>query len=103
MGGSVLIGAVMSAAIAVMAFIMLTISGEAHCLRIVGAVSASMFAIVMTGSLIGTLLPMLLEKMHLDPASASAPLISSVSDILGILVYFTIATTILHQALYPGT
>ena len=35
---------------------------------------------------------MLLEKLHLDPASASAPLISSVSDILGILVYFSIAT-----------
>ncbi len=90
MGGSLLIGAVMAAAIAVMSAFIL--AGDTNQWKIMGIVSASMFAIVLMGSLIGTLLPMLLEKMHLDPASASAPLISSVSDILGILVYFSIAT-----------
>ena len=90
MGGSLLIGAVMAVAIAVMSGIILV--GDPHHWEIMGIVAASMFAIVLMGSLIGTLLPMLLEKLHLDPASASAPLISSVSDILGILVYFSIAT-----------
>ena len=90
MGGSLLIGAVMAAAIAIMSAFIL--AGDPNRWQIMGVVAASMFAIVMTGSLIGTLLPMLLEKLHLDPASASAPLISSVSDILGILVYFSIAT-----------
>ena len=90
MGGSLLIGAVMAAAIAVMSAFIL--AGDPNQWKIMGIVAASMFAIVLMGSLIGTLLPMLLEKLHLDPASASAPLISSVSDILGILVYFSIAT-----------
>ena len=90
MGGSLLIGAVMAAAIAVMSGVILV--GDPHHWEIMGIVAVSMFAIVLMGSLIGTLLPMLLEKLHLDPASASAPLISSVSDILGILVYFSIAT-----------
>ena len=90
MGGSLLIGAVMAAAIAAMSGVILV--GDPHHWEIMGIVAASMFAIVLMGSLIGTLLPMLLEKLHLDPASASAPLISSVSDILGILVYFSIAT-----------
>lgn len=93
MGGSVLIGTVMAAAIAVMATLMLV--GTPNRFQIVGVVAASMFAIVLMGSLIGTLLPMLLERLHLDPATASAPLISSVSDILGILIYFSIATTVM--------
>lgn len=93
LGGSLLIGAVMSGAIALMAALMLF--GSPHCAKVVGVVALSMFAIVLTGSLIGTLLPMLLEKLHLDPATASAPLISSVSDILGIVIYFSIATAIL--------
>ena len=97
MGGSVLIGAVMAAAIAAMASLML--AGDPNRFQIVGVVAASMFAIVLMGSLIGTLLPMLLEKLHLDPATASAPLISSVSDILGILVYFSIATAMLRSLL----
>ena len=97
MGGSLLIGAVMAAAIAVMSGVILV--GDPHHWEIMGIVAVSMFAIVLMGSLIGTLLPMLLEKLHLDPASASAPLISSVSDILGILIYFSIATTILHSLL----
>ena len=97
MGGSLLIGAVMAAAIAIMSAFIL--AGDPNRWQIMGVVAISMFAIVLMGSLIGTLLPMLLEKLHLDPASASAPLISSVSDILGILIYFTIATSILHSLL----
>ncbi len=97
MGGSLLIGAVMAAAIAVMSAFIL--AGDPNRWQIMGVVAISMFAIVLMGSLIGTLLPMFLEKLHLDPASASAPLISSVSDILGILIYFTIATAILHSLL----
>jgi magnesium transporter len=59
-------------------------------------VAFSMFAVILMGSLIGTLLPMLLNKMHLDPATASTPLITSMADILGILIYFSIATALLH-------
>ncbi|NLG34243.1 MAG: magnesium transporter [Lentisphaerae bacterium] len=59
-------------------------------------VSLSMFTVVIAGSLLGTVLPMLLNKMRLDPATASAPLITSMADILGVLIYFSIAKAILH-------
>lgn len=55
-------------------------------------VAATMLAIVMTGSLIGMSLPFILTKLRMDPASASAPLVTSIADICGVLIYFSIAT-----------
>ena len=58
-------------------------------------VSLAMVLVVMMGSMIGMLLPFLLTRMKFDPATASAPLITSIADIAGILIYFSIATAIL--------
>ncbi|MDQ2070459.1 magnesium transporter [Natronospira bacteriovora] len=58
-------------------------------------VAFSMFSVVVAGSLLGTLLPFILQKLKLDPASASAPLITTMIDIIGIMIYFSIATAIL--------
>ncbi len=58
-------------------------------------VSLAMVLVVMVGSMIGMLLPFLLTRMNLDPATASAPLITSIADISGILVYFSLATALL--------
>jgi magnesium transporter len=55
-------------------------------------VALSMVCIVLVGSLIGMSLPFLLTRMGLDPATASAPLITSLSDISGVVIYFSIAT-----------
>jgi magnesium transporter len=46
----------------------------------------------MAGSLIGMLLPFIFTKLKLDPAAASAPLITSIADITGVMIYFTIAS-----------
>lgn len=51
--------------------------------------------VVIIGSLIGMSLPFLLSKLKLDPASASAPLVTSIADIIGVIVYFNVATAIL--------
>jgi magnesium transporter len=59
--------------------------------EIILVVALSMVLIVMTGSLIGLLLPFLFTKLRLDPATASAPLITSIADICGVLIYFSIA------------
>ncbi|MDR3012427.1 MAG: magnesium transporter [Chitinispirillales bacterium] len=59
-------------------------------------VMLSMFLIVMVGSLIGVCLPFILSKMKRDPAMASAPLVASVADIVGVLIYFSIATLLLR-------
>ncbi|MFO8156341.1 MAG: magnesium transporter, partial [Thiohalospira sp.] len=62
----------------------------------IGAVVAlAMTAVVVFGSLTGMLMPFLLDRLKIDPATSSAPLITSLADIIGILVYFSIATLIL--------
>lgn len=52
----------------------------------------------MVGSLIGVCLPFLLSRFRLDPASASAPLITSIADTVGVVVYFGIASAFLPLA-----
>ncbi|WP_445115258.1 magnesium transporter [Acinetobacter sp. WZC-1] len=55
----------------------------------------SMMGIVLLGCLIGMSLPFILNRMKLDPASASAPLVTSICDATGVLVYLFIASMIL--------
>ncbi|MEX2457037.1 MAG: magnesium transporter, partial [Balneolaceae bacterium] len=55
-------------------------------------VSVTMIIVVLFGSLIGMSLPFGLQKFNLDPATASAPLVTSIADICGVLIYFGIAT-----------
>ncbi|TAE80451.1 MAG: magnesium transporter [Alphaproteobacteria bacterium] len=54
-------------------------------------VACTMMIVVMIGSLIGLSLPFLLHRLRLDPATASAPLITTLADSIGVVVYFTIA------------
>ncbi|HEY4598108.1 magnesium transporter, partial [Corynebacterium sp.] len=58
-------------------------------------VALSMFLIVIVGCLIGMSLPFILAKLNMDPASASAPLITSICDGLGVIIYFTIANQLI--------
>ena len=58
-------------------------------------VALTMVVIVIVGSLIGMSLPFIFQKLKLDPATASAPLITSIADIVGVLIYFSIAAKIL--------
>jgi len=58
-------------------------------------VSLSMVCIVLVGSVIGMSLPFILSRLKLDPAAASAPLITSIADAAGVLIYFGIATALL--------
>ena len=55
----------------------------------------SMIAIVMIGCLIGMSLPFVLNRIGFDPASASAPLVTSVCDVAGVIVYLFIASQFL--------
>lgn len=55
-------------------------------------IALTMVLAVMTGSLIGMLLPFIFTKLKIDPATASAPLITSIADISGVIIYFSIAS-----------
>lgn len=55
-------------------------------------VAVTMVAVVLVGSLIGLCLPLLLNRFGIDPAVASAPLVTSIADIAGVLIYFSFAS-----------
>ncbi len=55
-------------------------------------VAVAMVCVVLFGSLLGMSLPFLLTRLNLDPATASAPLVTSIADIGGVVIYFGIAT-----------
>jgi magnesium transporter len=59
-------------------------------------VALTMVLNVVFGSLLGMSLPFLLTRFRMDPATASAPLITSLCDIGGVLIYFSIATWYLN-------
>ncbi|WP_459207066.1 magnesium transporter [Pseudomonas sp. MLB6B] len=59
-------------------------------------VASSMVVIVLMGSLIGMSLPFMLSRLKLDPATASGPLVTSIADAVGVLVYFGIASQVLE-------
>lgn len=58
-------------------------------------VAMSMVTIVLFGSLLGMCLPFVLNRVGWDPATASAPLVTTIIDACGVLIYFGIATVIL--------
>ena len=63
--------------------------------EIAAVVALSMVLIVIVGSLIGMSLPFVLDRFRFDPATASAPLVTSIADAGGVVIYFSIATQIL--------
>ena len=63
--------------------------------RIALIVSVAMVAIVVASSLLGVILPVILQRFRIDPAVASNPLIASVMDILGLMIYFAVAQAVL--------
>lgn len=59
-------------------------------------VGLSLIGVVLWGNLSGSMLPFVLSKMGLDPAVTSAPFVSTLSDVTGIIIYFSIAIALLE-------
>jgi magnesium transporter len=75
-----------------------TIYGE-HYMLIAATVGTSLIGVVTYGCVIGAVLPLLLRKLGLDPASASAPFVATLVDVTGLVIYFTIAQFFLSGTL----
>lgn len=65
-------------------------------------VSQSVIAICMWGTLVGSMLPLIFKRIGVDPAIASNPFVATLSDVFGIVIYFTIANIYLWQELAPS-
>ncbi|MGV8815675.1 MAG: magnesium transporter [Gelidibacter sp.] len=84
---SFLLGITMAASIALVA--------SFRAPEIIVVVCIAMVLNVMLGSLIGLILPFIFTKLKIDAATASAPLVTSLCDICGVLIYFSIASKLL--------
>lgn len=62
---------------------------------VAATVGVTLIAVVTLGTVVGSMLPILLERVGLDPAVSSTPFIASLVDMLGILTYFSLARWIL--------
>ena len=58
-------------------------------------VSISLLSVIIFAALFGTFIPLILEKYKIDPALATGPFITTINDILGLLIYFLIGQKIL--------
>lgn len=60
-----------------------------------GCVGMSLIVSMVVSSLVGTLIPMLFHKIHIDPAVASGPLIATTNDLVAVVVYYGLAMVVL--------
>ena len=67
---------------------------------LVGAVVAiSLTGVVLWGSLMGSMLPFILRRWGADPATSSTPFVSTLVDVTGLIIYFTISVLVLSGVL----
>jgi len=67
-----------------------------HYLLVALTVAGSVIGVVTFGTVVGSMLPFLLRRVGLDPASASAPFVATLVDVMGIVIYFTLASLLLR-------
>lgn len=70
-----------------------------HWVAVAMTVSISLVFIVLWGTLSGSMIPFLLKRLKLDPATSSAPFVATLVDVTGLVIYFTIASLLLKGKL----
>lgn len=70
-----------------------------HWVLVALTVGAALVGIVTFGSLTGSMLPFVLQRLGFDPASASAPFVATLVDVTGLVIYFSVALLILRGTL----
>jgi magnesium transporter len=64
-------------------------------LRVATTVGCALVGIVLWGSLMGSMLPLILKRLGFDPATSSAPFVATLVDVTGLIIYFTVALFIM--------
>ena len=70
-----------------------------HWLLIAFVVLFALIGVVMWGTLAGSMLPFVMKRLGADPATSSAPFVATLVDVTGLVIYFTVAATILRGTL----
>ncbi|MDB4946349.1 MAG: Mg/Co/Ni transporter MgtE / domain protein [Labilithrix sp.] len=98
-------GVVLGIGLAIVGFFRVLMYPEQHADFAI-TVAITLVGIVMTGCTVGSMLPILLKRLGLDPATSSTPFIASLVDVLGIVIFVHVAkvvmAAVLAQHLVPG-
>jgi len=70
-----------------------------HYMGIAFTVFFSLIGVITFGTLVGSLLPFVLRRLHIDPATASAPFVATLVDVTGLVIYFSVAIIFLRGKL----
>ncbi|MBM4244286.1 MAG: magnesium transporter [Deltaproteobacteria bacterium] len=101
LASGLVLGGILSA-IAVLRFVVWQLAFDAygeHWGPIAITVAGSLVGVVTFGTLAGSMLPFVLRRLGLDPASASAPFVATLVDVTGVLIYFSLASVLLRGTL----
>ena len=71
-----------------------------HAFLISGCVGISLLVSMVISSLVGTLVPLFFHKVHVDPAVASGPLITTVNDLVAVVTYYGLAWFLLLECVH---
>jgi magnesium transporter len=92
LGREVVVALSLGLIVGTVAVLRVLVSPNTRHIEMMGAIGASVLGIIMFGSLLGSSIPLALRRIGVDPAVASAPFIASMSDVLGLVIYFEIAS-----------
>ena len=81
--------------ISLMVYLYRLISGEPALDVVTMAVTLSLFAVVLFASVFGSFVPLMLERFKIDPALATGPFITITSDIVGMLIYMIVSSSLI--------
>jgi len=70
-----------------------------HWLLVATTVALTLIAIVLWGTLVGSMLPLILRRLGFDPATSSAPFVATLVDVTGLVIYFSIGLVVLKGTL----
>ncbi|MCX6952443.1 MAG: magnesium transporter, partial [Verrucomicrobia bacterium] len=70
-----------------------------HWMLVASTVGLALVGIVLWGSLMGSMLPLVLKRLGFDPATSSAPFVATLVDVTGLIIYFSVAFVIMRGTL----
>ena len=70
-----------------------------HWLLVATTVGLALVAIVLWGTLVGSMLPLILRRLGFDPATSSAPFVATLVDVTGLVIYFSVGLVVLRGTL----
>jgi magnesium transporter len=70
-----------------------------HFMLVGATVWLTLIGVVCFGSVVGSMLPFILKRIGVDPATSSAPFVATLVDVTGLVIYFTVAAIVLRGSL----